>query len=235
MRSKMSKVEKESSGNESIRHLKQAIAEGKHWYLALLEAVGLWTEAEETIDSCRRCYLVGGEAFDWLALAERLCQELDGLVSQEEMAALLFWGTPPLELTRGSFRELIGRAKYRAHLNYFYGVTVEEAVVLAAQEELRKRRWTQGFGEEADLLDEAFRNIYGEGRMQLLEAFRKERGYPQQPSIDLRELKEFTYWLFKYRMERGDGARVASDTKKGLDYLRRHWSDGMSRSLAPGL
>ncbi|MFQ5825944.1 MAG: hypothetical protein ACE5IA_01175 [Dehalococcoidia bacterium] len=224
-----------SSGNEAIRHLKQAIAEGKHWYLALLEAVGLWTEAEETIDGYRHCYLVGGEAFDWLALAERLCQELGGLVSQEEMADLLFRGRPPLELTRGSFRELIGRAKYRAHLNYFYGVTVEEALILAAQDELRKRRWTQGYGEEADLLDEAFRNIYGESRTQLLEAFRKERGYPQRRSIDLGELKEFTYWLFKYRAERLDRARVASDTKKGLDYLRRHWSDRRSRSLVHGL
>ena len=34
---------------EAINHLKQAIAGGRHWYLALLGAMGLWTSAEEFI------------------------------------------------------------------------------------------------------------------------------------------------------------------------------------------
>jgi hypothetical protein len=34
-------------------------------------------------------------------------------------------------------------------------------------------------------------------------------------------MKEFTYWLFKYRLKHGDPARVASDTKKALEWLRR--------------
>ena len=29
-------------------------------------------------------------------------------------------------------------------------------------------------------------------------------------------MKEFTYWLFKRRVNSSDSARVASDTKKGL-------------------
>ena len=32
---------------EAINYLKQAIASGKNWYLALLEAIGLWTIAKE--------------------------------------------------------------------------------------------------------------------------------------------------------------------------------------------
>jgi len=32
-------------------------------------------------------------------------------------------------------------------------------------------------------------------------------------------MKEFTYWLFKYRLKHCDKARVASDTKKALDWL----------------
>ncbi|GAJ03845.1 unnamed protein product, partial [marine sediment metagenome] len=32
---------------------------------------------------------------------------------------------------------------------------------------------------------------------------------------------EFTYWLFKYRLNHCDKARVASDTKKGLEQLNR--------------
>ncbi|MEE8472153.1 MAG: hypothetical protein V3S82_03175 [Dehalococcoidia bacterium] len=213
-----------SSGEEAVRHLRQAIDGGTFWFLALLEAIGLWTQVEETIDGCRRRYLIEGEAFDWLVLAERLCGELDGVVSPEETEGLLLRGIPPLEMTRGSLQELMGRAKYQSYLNFFYGVVVEEAVVLAVQEEMRKRRLAQGLSEEVDLLDEAYGVVYGEGRDQLLAGFRTEKRYPQRRSTDLGELKEFTYWLFKYRMKRADSARVASDTKKGLDYLRRQWA-----------
>ena len=33
---------------EAIRYLEQAITGGKHWYIALLEAIGLWASVEET-------------------------------------------------------------------------------------------------------------------------------------------------------------------------------------------
>jgi len=55
----------------------------------------------------------------------------------------------------------------------------------------------------------------------LLKQFRHEKGYPQLKSISLTELKEFTYWLFKYRLNHCDKVRVASDTKKGLEQLRQ--------------
>ena len=32
---------------EAIRHLREAIANGKHWYIALLEAMRLWAKVEE--------------------------------------------------------------------------------------------------------------------------------------------------------------------------------------------
>ena len=39
-------------------------------------------------------------------------------------------------------------------------------------------------------------------------------------SHTLTELKEFTYWLFKRRIKIWDPARVASDTRKGLEKLQ---------------
>ncbi len=62
---------------EAIRYLEQAIIGGKHWYIALLEAIGLWTGSEETYNGRHYCYLIDGEAFDWLLLAERLCEAVD--------------------------------------------------------------------------------------------------------------------------------------------------------------
>jgi hypothetical protein len=206
---------------EAIRYLRQAITGGEHWYIALLEAIGLWQAAEETHNGLVHRYLIGGEAFDWLLLAQRLCQAVDGLLPEDEKMGLLFHGQPPLALPAEKFKQLIGSAKYRQHLNYFYGITVEEALVLAVREEVRKERRTLGFNKESDIDNEVHQRIYGAAKAVLLKSFRQEKGYSQRQSISLTELKEFTYWLFKYRLNHCDKAKVASDTKKGLEQLRQ--------------
>ena len=204
---------------EALRHLEQSIISGKHWYIALLEAIGLWATAEETYNGRIYHYLIDGEAFDWLLLAERLCQAVDGLLPDDELVSLLFYGRPPLNLTNNKFKELIGSTKYHQHLNYFYGVTVEEALILEVREEVRKEKWTLGLNKERDYDNEVYQRIYGATKTVLLKRFRREKGYPQLKSIGLTELKEFTYWLFKYRLKQCDKARVASDTKKALQQL----------------
>jgi len=208
-------------GAEAIKHLKQAIANGEHWYVALLEAIGLWDSAHESHDGRSYCYLIDDEAFDWLLLAERLCDAVDGLLSDDEKTTLLFGGKPPLNLSASKFKELIGSAKYRKHLNYFYGITVEEALALAVQDEVRKEKWVSGYCSDKGVTNEAYRRIYGATKAVLLRRFRRSKGYHQLKSINLTELKEFTYWLFKYRLKQCDKARVASDTKKALHWLNK--------------
>jgi len=209
-----------SGGNtEVIEYLEQAITGGKHWYIALLEAIRLWTTAEENHNGRSYRYLIAGEAFDWLLLAERLCETVNGLLPEAERIALLFHDEPPIRLTKEKFKELIGSIKYHQYLNYFYGITVEEALILAVQEEVRKERRTLGYGNEYGVANEVYRRIYGATKNILLKRFRREKGYPQLRSISLTELKEFTYWLFKYRLKQCDKARVASDTKKALEQL----------------
>ena len=208
-----------TADTEAIRHLKQAITGGKHWYIALLEAIGLWTDGEEIYNGRHYRYLIDGEAFDWLLLAERLCQAVDGLLPDDERIALLFHGEPPIRLSKEKFKKLIGSGKYHQYLNYFYGITVEEALIQAVQEEVRKERRISGYNNEQNLPNEVYRRIYGTTKAILLKRFRKEKGYPRLKSISLPELKEFTYWLFKYRLKQCDKARVASDTKKALEQL----------------
>ncbi|MFH1016034.1 MAG: hypothetical protein V1771_03440 [Chloroflexota bacterium] len=209
--------------SEAISYLKQSIAAGEHWYRALLGAMGRWGSAEEDRNGRRYQFLIAGEAFDWLLLAERLCEEVDGLILAAEKEKLLFYGRPPLLLTVDQVRELIGSTKYKQYLNYFYGITVEMELILAVQGEVHKERWMLGLGKEADAIDEAYRRIYGATRSTLLRCFRKERGYPQLKSISIEELKEFTYYLFKYRLDHCEKSKVASDTKKALERLGQYW------------
>lgn len=211
-----------TADNRAISHLKQAIAGGKHWYTALLEAIALWTSAEESYKGRRYRYLIDGEALDWLLLAERLCREVKDILPEAERDALLFHSRPPVELTAPKFKELIGGGKYHQYLNYFYGVTVEEALIQAVQAEIRKEKRISGYASEQNLLNEAYRRIYGATRAILLKRFRRQKRYPQLKSTSLAELKEFSYWLFKYRLQQCDKARVASDTKKALERLKQN-------------
>ena len=210
-----------SENEDVVADLRGAVDAGEHWYLALLKAMSRWDQAEEVIDERRYRYLIGGEAFDWLLLAERLVEELDGAVSTRDCEALLYHGHPPIEIEEEEFQALIGTPKYQAHLNFLYGVVVEEALQLAVEEEMAKEQHAHVWS--AAEIDGAgvFYRIYGKSQIELLQDFQKERGIAPSDSLDLTELKEFTYWLFKYRVKTGEGARVASDTRKGLAALSR--------------
>ena len=207
----------------AIQHLRKAVTSGKHWYLALLEAIKLWKSPEETYHRRHYRYLIDGEAFDWLLLAERLCQEIKSHIPEKEKISLLFYDRPPIELRKEEFKKLIGAAKYRAYLNYLYGVLVEEALLSAVVEELRKERRAAGWDKFDNVLDKAYKRIYGENQQVLLDDFKKEKKYARRKTVSLSMLKEFTYWLFKYRLKHSDKSRVASDTKKALLHMQRNF------------
>ncbi|HEX5141860.1 MAG TPA: hypothetical protein VFX19_13020 [Dehalococcoidia bacterium] len=209
------------SESDPITYLRDSVAGGEHWYLALLKTMARWSAPEETIGERRYRYLIGGEAFDWLLLAERLVDELDGAVTADEREALLFHGHPPLEIEDDEFQTLIGTPKYQAYLNYLYGVVVEEALQYAVEEEMAKEQHAHVWSAAAAEGGGAFVRIYGRTLTDLLEEFENERGMEPSDKLDYLDFKEFTYWLFKYRVRTGEGARVASDTRKGLAALSR--------------
>lgn len=206
----------------AIQHLKQAVAGGEHWYLALLQAVRLWSSTEEDHKGRHYQYLIDNEAFDWLLLAERLCEEISRHIPRKEQINLLFFDQPPLELTKEEFKKLIGSAKYQAYLNYLYGVFMERLLIVTVVEEVRKRKRTSGVATEGNSTDEAYQYLYGDGEGELARRFRKEKRYPRRRSMNLSEFNEFAYWLFKRRLIRSDKSRVASDTKKALLALHHH-------------
>ena len=205
-----------------VNRFQSAVVSGQEsWFLALLEAIAAWRLPEEAVGERRYRYLIGGEAFDWLLLAERLCQGLDGLIPVEEREALLFETRPPLAMGEEEFRRRIGVAKYRAYLNYFYGVAVEEALQMVVAEEVHKERLSRVWDRGQQSEDEAFLRIYGAPRPELVKQFCQEQGLLADGALSLGQYKEFLYWLFKYRLRHCDPARVASDTRKGLAMLRR--------------
>lgn len=205
----------------AIAHLRESIEGGKHWYPSLLEAIGMWAAPEEVYRGEPLCYLIAGEAFDWLLLARRLCHAADGLIPQGEIVQLLRHGKPPIEVSDEDFKRMVGGPKHRALLNYWYGVEVEGALVDALGHSIRKERTAAGLATKRDVSDLAFQRAYGSGRKALLAEYLKDRERESGDGLSQTEAKEFTYWLFKYRLDKHDKAKVASDTKRGLQYLNR--------------
>jgi hypothetical protein len=207
--------------DETILRMRQAVAGGEHWFDALLEAVGRWRVPFETIGERDYYYLLHGEAFDWMLLAERLLDEMPDLVPPAEAAALLFDGRWPVEMDDDDFAAHLGQAKHSAHLNYLYGVLVEEALQLSIEEEIHKENRNRPWGQDTRVDETMFERVYGKSREELFAQYYEETGQMLRSDIALGQWKAFTYWCFKQRLRRQDKARVASDTRKGLSQLTR--------------
>ena len=205
---------------EAISHLRRSLELGHDWPVAVLEAMALWTAPEEEFQGRRLKYFIEGEAFDWLLLAERLCKSVDDLLPRREVEELLFTGQFPASFDNTRFKDLLGVEKYRGYLNYFYGVTAEEMLQAAVEREVLKRHISNGYRHRKDLSEETYDVIYRAPRSELREKYWEEKGLPAEESMTLTESKEFTYWLFKYRLDHSDKAKTASDTRKALGHLQ---------------
>jgi len=216
-----------------IGEMRDSVESGdQHWFHALLHTIRNWPLSSETKDERDFHYLVGGEAFDWLLLAERLCDEMTDLIPEAEAEALLFHEQLPVETDEADFEAMLG-AKYKPHLNFVYGVRVEAALQFAVQEEVRKelaagRVWDKN----GQVEDEAFQRIYGKQSAELLAEFKTSAGNNSE-WLSLAELSEWHYWLFQYRFKNCDPAKVASDTRKGLSMLQALDRAVRRRSSAP--
>ena len=201
---------------EAVAGLRESVRDGVSWPLALLEAMGRWTATEEVFRGKRLRYLIQGEALNWPLLGQRLLREVDTPIPAAQREQLLKGFFPP-DLSRHAVRRLLGTEKHRAFLNYWYGVVVEHALQKAVEGEVRKERVSRGLSPRGQVSEQAFTRIYDEPRSALLARFRdSEEGVT--PSDDG---SAFTYWLFKLRLSQCEKERVASDTRKGLEWLHR--------------
>lgn len=217
--------------NPALTHFRRALEYGTHWYVALLEAIALWEEPTERYRGRLLTYLIGGEALDWLLLAGRLCREMRDLIPPPELEALLLSGQAPLLLESEAFRDLIGPLKYGCFLNFFYGITVEEALFFALEEEAR--RHSVAPGSKFDL-NPLYVDLYGAAEPVLVGEFLGKKAPQLSASMDVQQQKAFIYFLFKRRLLYCLPARVASDTKRGLAELQRQYLAAGRPAIFPG-
>ncbi|MDA1279019.1 MAG: hypothetical protein O3B95_03130 [Chloroflexi bacterium] len=211
----------------AVARLKSQIPQaGDGWKITVLEAIADWPLANETINGERFDYLIGGEAFNWRLLAGRLLEECGSSIPEE---VLTDWLSDPVlfgGLDEPEFMRAVGVDKFRAHLSYFYGVTVEQSLLVSVEDEIIHWRVASGRQLNDRSLEAAYERLYGSTRDQLWEVFKLEsgvgsarEGWRHRDEHSLGTEDAFTYWLFKLRLERSDPAKIASDTRKGLARL----------------
>tara|TARA_B100000686_G_scaffold65738_2_gene70839 strand:+ start:8752 stop:9483 length:732 start_codon:yes stop_codon:yes gene_type:complete len=208
-----------------IDKLKNNIQAGNDWVYCLMDAIGEWSTAEETYRGKTFTYFIAGEAFDWQLLAQRLCASLNGLIPKDEKEDLLILGVLPQRFGSNSIASLIksraGHAKYRGFLNYYYGVIVEDALQTVVEQEINKQNISRSAKYISNDRAQAFIKIYGHSTEELLNMYKLTTRAKYKKGLSLMQHREFTYWLFKFRVKNSDKAKVASDTTKGLNYLER--------------
>ena len=212
---------------DPLRRFDIDLEAGMHWYRAALRACGQWRLAAETHQGRRLTYLVAREALDLVLLVDRIAASRRDAVPRAERDELRFHGRAPVYVPRHSFAGALGETRYKAYLNYFYGIDVEEAVVHAVELEAAKAHPLDRASSNAYLL------IYGQSLEELLAAYRAERGMPQGERIRWDIWKDFTYWRFRLRLRSQVPARMASDTRKGIALLQRLRGVGPDESPDP--
>jgi hypothetical protein len=217
---------------DPLRRFDAELDAGSHWYLAALRACGQWQLASETRHGRRLTYLVAREALDLLLLIDRIASTRRDVVPRVERDDLRFCGRPPIHVPDHVFAAALGEARYKAYLNHFYGIDVEEAVVHAVELQTGKSHPLDR--EAAD----AYTLIYGRTLTDLLSTYRSSRGLILGERVRWDVWKDFTYWRFRLRLRTQVPARVASDTRKGIALLQRIRGVGTDESpdpLRPGV
>ena len=205
------------------------LALGSHWYLAALRAAGEWTLPSEVVQGRKLTYLIDGQALDLLLVIERVVASGGGAAAGE-LARLLFDSEPPIQVVESQFYDALGDINSKTYLNYFYGITVEEALLSAVELEAAKTGPL-----DASASQELYDRVYGRPLPELLADHAMARGASAPKRLAWPEYKFFTYWLFRYRVRTHVPPRIASDTRKALDYLRsvRGASGGSPDPLRP--
>ena len=204
------------SSDSVISDIKKSRRNGTPLLIALLEQVSKWTITEEIYKGKQFKYLIGGEAFDWKLLVYRIMDQLEDQLDQPVETSV--FDLDVISLSE-DLKRLLGHKKYRALLNYYYGVVVEDSILKVTEKEVRKARLGKGYQSQKNLRDDAFWKVYHSDRDVLLTQFKQQNNLPTDAVLGQFEKKAFTYWLFKYRLKSSDKAKLASDTKKGLDHL----------------
>ena len=161
---------------EILGQLKQDLAASRHPGESLLLACSKWSLSAEMVNGVYYEYVLAQEAFDLISLMNRLAIDCKGLIPAKDLSDAVFADEYELVSSGENLRGLLGPVKYNQYLNYFYGVLLEEILIFAIEDEVRKMYTSNGFRNVARETDIALTRLYGASERTLLDRYCQELG-----------------------------------------------------------
>ena len=164
--------------------------------------------------------LIFNESFNWKAVL------LPILKIKYDLETIIDFYNETIKLgNQFKLKSLMPSRLYSAHLNYYYGVLVEQSIREIKRKDFEKEKNILSKS-SFDLIDnEIFIFLYGKSKLNLWKEFSlnfrlKSKSYYVPSKIYCNESENFDYWLSKRRILRCTRELNASLLSRGLEYLK---------------
>ena len=164
--------------------------------------------------------LIFNESFNWKAVL------LPILKIKYDLETIIDFYNETIKLgNQFKLKSLMPSRLYSAHLNYYYGVLVEQSIREIKRKDFEKEKNILSKS-SFDLIDnEIFIFLYGKSKLNLWKEFSlnfrlKSKSYYVPSKIYCNESEKFDYWLSKRRILRCTRELNASLLSRGLEYLK---------------
>ena len=170
-----------------------------------------------------KIYLIQNEALNWKIVAVKLILESKNDNFMTYLPSLL---NPIIysDEDKNTIKNKMGSSFFSAHLNYFYGIIVEQSIREIKKNDFQKEFNYPSYNLKHNINDRVFENLYGKNVNLLWDEFCKNarlnsRRYYTPTKMYCSDYENFTYWLSKKRLKLTTPELNASLISRGLKYL----------------
>ena len=187
-----------------------------------LKIIGHWPLKSEIIDGIEYQYWINDEAFNWYLLASRIIFS----VKDEQNIKKLDHFLSTVHFLPGSDQRIMINLfppdKYRAHLNFIYGVILEEVIICF--NEMEKNKDVLNQFNVTDSINLVYLNLYGMDYTEFIRLYEFETKTKLDQFDTLHSYYNFLYWSWKYRLKKSTPEKIAYDSQSGINFLEgRFW------------
>tara|TARA_B100000575_G_scaffold73886_1_gene57566 strand:+ start:351 stop:974 length:624 start_codon:yes stop_codon:yes gene_type:complete len=164
--------------------------------------------------------LIFNESFNWKAVL------LPILKIKYDLETIIDFYKETIKLgNQFKLKSLMPSRLYSAHLNYYYGVLVEQSIREIKRKDFEKEKNILSKSSFDSIDNEIFIFLYGKSKLNLWKEFSlnfrlKSKSYYVPSKIYCNESDNFDYWLSKRRILRCTRELNASLLSRGLEYLK---------------
>ena len=162
-------------------------------------------------------YWINDEAFNWYLLASRIIFS----VKDEQNIKKLDHFLSIEHFLPGSDQRIIINLfppdKYRAHLNFIYGVILEEVIICF--NEMEKNKDVLNQFNVTDSINLVYLNLYGMDYTEFIRLYEFETKTKLDQFDTLHSYYNFLYWSWKYRLMKSTPEKIAYDSQSGINFL----------------